>query len=281
MKTYFGILFLIVAAFAVVESFPRVGEEEVVIVPLERDADSTEESSEESGEDYGYFHIGVPSFFTGFDAFMKSLATRVRQLISSGPSEDWGKVSNATSTRKVIDGHVITVNDTTYTRDSNDSNSVFFVRVIDIKPTEVNPDEPTPSGNPDEPTPSGNPAESTPSRGDTEVETLDSGKSESSNEISKGQTEERAELLERREYFPDASYDIDVDNSIDVFETKPISLEGDIRVNKVRQDQTKKGGMFMVPHDVEIFDVEDGKPVYSYNPYHPYQISQRTEKIVT
>jgi hypothetical protein len=53
----------------------------------------------------------------------------------SGELTPWGKVpegANTTSTTKVIDGHVVTINETTYK--SDDDNTYVRVRILDVKP---------------------------------------------------------------------------------------------------------------------------------------------------
>ncbi|XP_058806299.1 icarapin-like [Phymastichus coffea] len=49
----------------------------------------------------------------------------------------WGKIpegANTTSTTKVIDGHAVTINETTYSDGDDNSGTIIRVRVVDIKP---------------------------------------------------------------------------------------------------------------------------------------------------
>ncbi|KAI4497128.1 hypothetical protein M0802_007874 [Mischocyttarus mexicanus] len=56
---------------------------------------------------------------------------------NTGFSTPWSKIpvgGNTTSTTKIINGHVLTINETVY-KDSNDTDGIIFrVRVIDVKP---------------------------------------------------------------------------------------------------------------------------------------------------
>ncbi|XP_032691089.1 icarapin-like [Odontomachus brunneus] len=42
--------------------------------------------------------------------------------------------ANTTSTTKIIDGHVVTINETTYTSGDDTSGTAFRIRIIDVKP---------------------------------------------------------------------------------------------------------------------------------------------------
>ncbi|EZA56188.1 Icarapin-like protein, partial [Ooceraea biroi] len=42
--------------------------------------------------------------------------------------------ANTTSTVKIIDGHVVTINETTYSSGDANSNTAFRIRIIDVKP---------------------------------------------------------------------------------------------------------------------------------------------------
>lgn len=114
--------------------------------------------------------------------------------------------------------------------------------------------------------------------------------------------ESREHLVETRGN-PPSSYSIDevdpineVDNSVEVFHTnEPISLHGDILINKLMSDQEMKGGMVEIPSDVEVFapdnreiyetDVEDSIPsikdVYETLPYANSPLRLQNEKVVS
>lgn len=75
-------------------------------------------------------------FFPDFDlvARIKALVSRLRTQIGNSFNDfDWNK-GNTTSTTKVIDGHVVTVNETSIK--DEDSDLVLHVKVIDVRPTE-------------------------------------------------------------------------------------------------------------------------------------------------
>jgi len=83
--------------------------------------------------------------FDGFLAGMESAMTKLREQMSSIltrlPDQSGfpsiGKIpdgANTTSTVKVIDGHVVTINETTYTDGDDSSGTVFRVRVVEVKP---------------------------------------------------------------------------------------------------------------------------------------------------
>ncbi|KAI4481622.1 hypothetical protein M0804_009143 [Polistes exclamans] len=90
---------------------------------------------------------------------MASIASRFP--LNPGFSTPWSKIplgGNTTSTTKVINGHVLTINETIY-KDNNDTDGIIFrVRVIDVKPqddTTINENEdgavnPTVTTTPDE-----------------------------------------------------------------------------------------------------------------------------------
>lgn len=54
----------------------------------------------------------------------------------------------------------------------------------------------------------------------------------------------------------------EVDNSVEVFHpAEPLSLHGDILINKLMSDQAMSGGMIQVPDDVEVF-APDNRDLY-------------------
>ncbi|KAG8222054.1 hypothetical protein J437_LFUL000498 [Ladona fulva] len=158
-------VFLLASIAVLAASFPREGSywresfnrptraDEVVVVPLEdREKESVEDSAE---DDYG---VGYPSpwsnsfgsFFQGMQAMLKQLRNQMQEVLSRMPQEPHGAANgtalffpswdslpgNTTSTTKVINGHVVTVNETTYKQGSDGSSAVFHIRVVDIKPNE-------------------------------------------------------------------------------------------------------------------------------------------------
>jgi len=81
----------------------------------------------------------------GFLESMQSVMNRIREqmagvlsgLPGQGAFAPWGQIpegGNTTSTTKIIDGHVVTVNETTYQNGDDNSNTVFRIRTVDVKP---------------------------------------------------------------------------------------------------------------------------------------------------
>jgi len=90
-------------------------------------------------------------FMSSMQSMMNSLKQRIAQHIPSysGPGSFFGfnnipEGANTTSTTKVINGHVVTVNETTYSDGDDVQGTVVRVRIVDIKPENdpinVNPD---------------------------------------------------------------------------------------------------------------------------------------------
>ncbi|XP_012266552.2 icarapin-like [Athalia rosae] len=107
----------------------------------------------EDGFDKGFF-ASIQDPFDGFLTSVQSMMSRLRkQMFDALPNYhgagffgfgDIPEGANSTSTTKVIDGHLVTINETTYATGDDNSGSVFRIRIVDIKPD----DEET-IGNPD------------------------------------------------------------------------------------------------------------------------------------
>ncbi|KAK0081588.1 hypothetical protein PV325_011901 [Microctonus aethiopoides] len=68
---------------------------------------------------------------------IKRLRDQMSRLPTSGISYPFGKIpenANKTSTTKIIDGHIVTINETTYNDDDSNSTFVFKIRTVDIQP---------------------------------------------------------------------------------------------------------------------------------------------------
>lgn len=104
------------------------------------DGDDSDESS------WSIFRERYPSmYFDYVRQYLQELMNRFRdqmRVMASRFPSDFGFVgpwkipegANRTSTTKIIDGHVVTINETVYS-DSNDTDGMFIrVRVFDIKP---------------------------------------------------------------------------------------------------------------------------------------------------
>ncbi|XP_063982779.1 icarapin-like [Diachasmimorpha longicaudata] len=107
--------------------------------------------------------------FEGFLTGMQRAMVKLREQMAGslgGISRlvPWAKVpegANTTSTTQVIDGHVITINDTTYNNTSDNGHSFYRIRIIDVKPQDDG-DVPEDSGEvTDKPSTDNKPTEST------------------------------------------------------------------------------------------------------------------------
>ncbi|KAJ9597670.1 hypothetical protein L9F63_011472 [Diploptera punctata] len=255
MKTIQLVLFVLLGV-AVVNSFPREREVE----PVEREVEPVEREVEPV-EEVGTTGEAIPSYFgflPDFDLLsrIRGLVTRLRSQIGVSFGDiDWNK-GNTTSTTKVIDGHVVTVNETSYKDD--DSDLVLHVKVIDVKPTEGVED--TIASTDDE-------------NNETPDATNDNNED---NEIPNKPEEDLAESLEydnqpeetreiRDNLYENSMPVEDVENDVEeidpaMYNRYPIPLHNDLRVNKILAD---KGEMNML-NDVEMF-VPDNRDVYVVN----------------
>ncbi|KAF3426336.1 hypothetical protein E2986_06855 [Frieseomelitta varia] len=74
------------------------------------------------------------------DTQMKRLRDQMAGILSHIPEQgvvNWSKIpegANTTSTTKVINGHVLTINETTYTDGNDEYSTLIRVRVIDVRP---------------------------------------------------------------------------------------------------------------------------------------------------
>lgn len=136
MKTFTSAVLLLAAVFALTDCLPPAPREhtDLMFVPLE--SSETEYSEELEPHSYTPFGFSFPGFFNDFDAMIRRFAESLKHF-AIGTPQNLGEITNATSTQEVVDGHVVTINDTTYTKKGNNSDAVFVVRVIDVKPTEV------------------------------------------------------------------------------------------------------------------------------------------------
>ncbi|XP_014604275.1 PREDICTED: icarapin-like [Polistes canadensis] len=121
-------------------------------------------------ESDGSWPLFRPSSFDYLSDTLHQIMNRLREQMASiasrfplnpGFSTPWSKIplgGNTTSTTKIINGHVLTINETIY-KDNNDTDGIIFrVRVIDVKPqddTTINENEdgavnPTVTTTPDE-----------------------------------------------------------------------------------------------------------------------------------
>ncbi|XP_012350049.1 icarapin-like isoform X2 [Apis florea] len=162
MKTL-GVLFVAAWFIACTHSFPGAREEDnkedrknmdtVLILPKsERDQmmaatfDFPSLSFEDSDEssNWNWNTLLRPNFLDGWyqtlQTHMKKVREQMAGILSRIPEQgvvNWNKIpegANTTSTTKIIDGHVVTINETTYTDGSDDYSTLIRVRVIDVRP---------------------------------------------------------------------------------------------------------------------------------------------------
>ena len=80
------------------------------------------------------------SLNSSVQAMMKRLREQMIGIVSGIPEEGvvpWGKIpdgANTTSTTKIVDGHVVTINETTYTDGDDVFGTQIRIRIIDVKP---------------------------------------------------------------------------------------------------------------------------------------------------
>ncbi|KAK2588782.1 hypothetical protein KPH14_001661 [Odynerus spinipes] len=120
--------------------------------------DTSDFDVDDSDESWSFFRPNYPNmYFDYLSQYLQNLMKRLRDQMSdmashlpSGPSfiRPWKipEGANTTSTTKVIDGHVVTINETIYS-DGNDNEGTFIrVRVIDVKPQNETTEAPSVDG---------------------------------------------------------------------------------------------------------------------------------------
>uniref|UniRef100_A0A348G5W7 Icarapin n=1 Tax=Odontomachus monticola TaxID=613454 RepID=A0A348G5W7_ODOMO len=91
------------------------------------------DSNEDDFEDMS-FDFAMPDFFADT---MHRIRQNLLNYFWNMPDITNIKVpdgANTTSTVKIIDGHVVTINETTYTSGDDSSGTAFRIRIIDVKP---------------------------------------------------------------------------------------------------------------------------------------------------
>lgn len=83
-------------------------------------------------------HNPFGGFFDSLQSTMKRLREQMMsRLPTVGTLYPFNKIpegANTTSTTKVIDGHIVTINETTFNDDNPNSTFVFKIRTVDVKP---------------------------------------------------------------------------------------------------------------------------------------------------
>ncbi|XP_043278634.1 icarapin-like [Venturia canescens] len=106
------------------------------------DDDSKASSPEDPFDaDFPWRESSFGGFFDGLQGLMNRIQKQMADVLSSlprpgsfGPGGRIPEGGNTTSTTKIINGHVVTINETTYQSGNNDSNIVLRVNIVDVKP---------------------------------------------------------------------------------------------------------------------------------------------------
>lgn len=165
MKTLSGVLFVAACLFACAHSFPGVRDssdsdekrnvDTVLLLPSDTGNRfigpfafnfpdmSSEDSDSLDNPTWTWNNLFRSNFLDGWyssiQAQMKRLRDQMAGILSRIPEQDvpWSKIpegANTTSTTKIIDGHVVTINETTYMDGDDESGIMIRVRVIDVTP---------------------------------------------------------------------------------------------------------------------------------------------------
>ncbi|XP_068987905.1 icarapin-like [Bombus flavifrons] len=82
----------------------------------------------------------LDGWYSSLQAHMKRIRDQMAGILSRIPGDgvvNWSKIpegANTTSTTKIINGHVLTINETTYTDGDDEYSTLIRVRVIDVRP---------------------------------------------------------------------------------------------------------------------------------------------------
>ncbi|XP_017877098.1 icarapin-like [Ceratina calcarata] len=159
MKILSGVLLVAVCLVASTHAFPGVRDADsdekkvdtVLILPSDQLMGATDFDDTDSAENpfWGWNSMIRSNLMDRWYSNIQAMKAQMRRLanmmaagiLSSISDEDtgspWIKIpegANTTSTTKVVDGHVVTVNETTYTDGDDESGIVIRVRVIDVRP---------------------------------------------------------------------------------------------------------------------------------------------------
>jgi len=119
MKTFVHVLLIAAFLVACAHGFPRT----------QYDSDEDDFNDDSVG-----FEFAIPSFFSDtFNRMRQNLLNYFwnRQDITKMEIPDG---ANTTSTTKIINGHVVTINETTYSTGDDVNGAAFRIRIIDVKP---------------------------------------------------------------------------------------------------------------------------------------------------
>ncbi|XP_018359660.1 PREDICTED: icarapin-like [Trachymyrmex cornetzi] len=124
MKTFLQVLLVAACFVACTRSFPR-------------SSPSIPNPFEEEDNDDPYFFTPQFQFPMLFERIIQNLRRTFSGDITSLFHETNIPIpegANTTSTTKIIDGHVVTLNETTYSRGNENGDISFRIRIIDVKP---------------------------------------------------------------------------------------------------------------------------------------------------
>ncbi|KAL0116741.1 hypothetical protein PUN28_009985 [Cardiocondyla obscurior] len=115
MKTLVHVLLIAACFVACARSFPSIG-------------------YDEDDEDNGSYDFHVPDFFSDFFSRVSQHINNIFHNIPDVTDMQIPEGANTTSTTKVINGHVVTINETTYSSGDELGGTAFRIRIIDVKP---------------------------------------------------------------------------------------------------------------------------------------------------
>ncbi|XP_018406220.1 PREDICTED: icarapin-like [Cyphomyrmex costatus] len=119
MKTFVQVLLIAACFVACARSYPsRLGYD----------------SSDEDDLDSMGFDIAMPNFFSDTINRLRQNLLNYFWTIPDITSFKAPEGANTTSTTKIINGHVVTINETTFVSGDNNSGTVFRIRTVDVKP---------------------------------------------------------------------------------------------------------------------------------------------------
>lgn len=170
MKNFFRAFLLAAVFVAVARCFPgatqrntedsaeKSGQDTVLVLPQQNpfslgaigssdddddDADDGLGGFTSPGLYYPFRTNPLDGFMSSMQHYMDRLRAQMASVLTRIPEQSffnpWARVpegANTTSTTKIIDGHVVTINETTYSNSDDGNSAIFRVRIIDVKPQE-------------------------------------------------------------------------------------------------------------------------------------------------
>ncbi|KAG8287957.1 hypothetical protein J6590_025295 [Homalodisca vitripennis] len=187
--------------------------------------------------------------------------------------------NKSTSTTKVIDGHVVTVNETTFSSGDDNIGAVFRIKVVEVKPSE-SPDVDTellPEGSPEIEDKSGEPKAPEPTTSKSELE---EDKHEETNEIPNQKVlyewsddiDPSFNEIEGPNYVSEGGEEFSVDSFTPNKKENYYDLSSDIDVNDYVSEHADRQGLVMIDPDAEFVETDPN----SY--YHYDRVPQRLQR---